>query len=148
MAGAEEIWSTIWPAYCATTASSRRNATALVVLAIASGSLSVDFRCPCMDTSEKRIVAMCEHVIFGSVSDHCLCTRKLRASVAFFTTPGVFSMLVFICWSVGCVVGAFREGGLSDDFPLLVDGVAVVTFNIESTLLRGCKPSSESLEFF
>ena len=70
MAG--DSWLVIWSAYLATTASSRRNATALIVLAIASGTLSVDFRGPCVDTSERSIVAICEHVIFCSVRDHCL----------------------------------------------------------------------------
>ena len=73
--------------------------------------------------------------------------RKSRVSDAFFTTPGEFSMSDFNCWSVGCVVGAFLEGGLSVAFPLLVDCVAGITFDLEITLLRGYKPMKGTLVF-
>ena len=74
--------------------------------------------------------------------------RKLRASVAFFTTPGEFTISDLSCWSDGCAEGAFREGGLSGDFPLLVDGAAGIATDVKCTLLTGYKPLSEFLEFF
>ena len=97
-----------------------------MVLAVCSENLSVVLRDPWLIvTSDKRTVARCEHVIFCCGSDHCFCSRYLRASAAVFTTPGAFSMSVLSCWSVCWVVVALREGGLPVAFPLSAGGSAV-----------------------
>ena len=74
--------------------------------------------------------------------------RKLRASAAFFTTPGEFSISVLSCWSDGCAEVEFREGDLSDDFPLLVDGAAGIASDMTYLFLMVYQPLRESLEFF
>ena len=68
-------WSVGWSAFCVSLALSKRNATALIMLAVASGNLSDVFRVPVADTIEKRIVAIWEHVIFCLCCDHCFSAR-------------------------------------------------------------------------
>ena len=115
-----------------------------MTLAVLSVSLSVDLRMvwPRVETSEKRTLARCEHVMFCCGSDHCFCLRYFRVSIVFFTGPGVFSILILYCWSVGGVVGRFRDGGLSAVFFLGAGEEVVGSFDVVvGSLMRVLRPA-------
>ena len=117
-----------------------------MVLAVLSEILSVVFHVfwPCIETSEKRTVARCKHVIFCCGSVHCFCSRYFHVSATFFMGPGLFLILVLYCSSIGSVVGTLHDGGLSTVFPLLADEDDVASFVIMGRFIRDF-PSAEGL---
>ena len=66
-------------------------------------------------------------------------------SIAFFTGPGVFSILVLYCWSIGSVMGRFHDGGLSAVFYSGTGEEVVGSFNCGGGITHEGFASSKGL---